>query len=183
MALPLYILNRLKDLDMALTIFWDDISACSILLSQNPNNQTWQRCIIRTIFSSIDYWCNHINNISLEDYLTQIGTLSEKDVLFLSEYKLSSSGKETKKAIKYGKYFEISLRVHSQLQGIDYKLEKNENWQSFLVAISVRNRLTHPKSAEDLMLTRKDFKLAFKGCLWALNCIKDMFGKLPGNAP
>jgi hypothetical protein len=183
MSLPPSRLYHVEDIGKAMAIFWEDIFACKNLLFQHPNNQTWQRLLIRTIFASIDLWCKNLNKVSFDDYIYQIGSLDENDILFLKGKKLSSVGKETDKTIKFGKYFENSLRIHAQIQGVKFKLEKKSEWRSFLVAISIRNRITHPNSSYDLILNPHDFKLALNGCLWAIKCIGDMFGLLPGNAP
>jgi hypothetical protein len=42
----------------------------------------------------------------------------------------------------------------------------DEGWQAFLDAISIRNRVTHPRSREDLLLTESDLDRVDKAVKW-----------------
>jgi hypothetical protein len=86
----------------------------------------------------------------------------EKDIIGEKVYYLDDNGeiKSQKARIRIPPNMIFAFRILSQAEGVDNPLITSDHrWDSLKTAIKIRNRLVHPKSAEDLTLTSKDLVL------------------------
>lgn len=77
----------------------------------------------------------------------------------------------------------LTLENFSQAFGIDHQVDRDgDGWQAFIVARELRNRMTHPKSAADLMFQPGDLDALLNLIGWwhsqAANCTTLEPGKL-----
>ncbi|MFY9826241.1 MAG: hypothetical protein WAM82_33055 [Thermoanaerobaculia bacterium] len=60
-----------------------------------------------------------------------------------------------------------TFNLYSELFGTGYRLpQSGKQWEGFLVAHVARNRLTHPKTAEDLGVSIQEYIQCLEGNRW-----------------
>jgi len=66
-----------------------------------------------------------------------------------------------------------TFHLFSELFGTGYRLpQRGKEWEGFLKAHAVRNRITHPQRAEDLKITLPEFQQALNGSAWLIHTLK-----------
>lgn len=100
------------------------------------------------------------------------GNLStgEKNLLEENEYYLDNKG-EPRKNKKYQKHeynLKFAFKMYAKSWKIDdYKLETStQGWQCYKKSLDVRNRITHPKKFQDLIIKNKETNNALKALSW-----------------
>ncbi len=177
----------LKEITLINTIFWMDLESIIKLITADMSNITWQRIFIRTSLS-------HIEAISckLAEGLYILDSTSRRIQPASLGFKVEKSGglvwredKIEKRIMKVVNYWMgIVGSIPMDLQEFENKLR---------ISIRIRHRITHPKTAKDLIVTLAEFrtvaeitrdfkrfiKLTGKGLAETRNkCIKDLIFKL-----
>ena len=155
-----------------------DVWACHQLSLDQPKNETWRRLVIRTIFTGIDLFCNDLNQASTLLHKESGRKLPLEDHAFLHGKKVNKSGELKDTDYRFGEYFINTIRIYASVQGKEIRVIKGKEWNQFLGAMRMRNRLTHPKQASDLHINLSEYKEAVAGCLWAVGCLRELFAGL-----
>lgn len=164
-----------EDSDLSISICMTDIFVCHQLALNQPANETWRRLVIRTIFTSLELWCNSINQTSDFFHKRFHKILPKEDRLFLQGKRITKGGEQKDLRVKFGEYFTQTLRIYAVVMGQNFQLTKDKEWPQFLKAIGIRNRITHPRRASDLHIDLDEYKEATNGCLWAARYLLELF--------
>lgn len=130
------------------------------------DEQFYRRTLTRTLFAVIEGTVFALKHLILEEHRVGLLDLSPAEYAVLAEesYSLDQKG-HIKESIRYPglrenvKFtFSMYARARSASSGFTKPLAKDPRWSNFYEAIKVRNRLTHPKSAEDLIVSDSDWE-------------------------
>ena len=155
-------LNRLGDLVDELR---DDVDY-AIEEMEECDDQLSRRTYVRTVFAMIEGAVFALKQQALEESRASRPDLSPAERAILSEqsYYLAESGKprvgayypQLEANIKFT--FPIFARVFDEAFEFDPPLKQEPRWQSLCRAKEVRDRLMHPKSAEQLEVNDSDLR-------------------------
>lgn len=157
----------IKDLSRLLL---SDIEAAQLSYTEQ-GNQPSARNLIRAQFSAIDGFAWLLRDY-VADIARQMDQLQSDEAMALSElsYSVTSSGKIThqKKFVPTLSAIRLSARIAKRINSeldIDFG---DSGWEKLKAATEVRNRITHPKSPDDMRVTRdelSDCDTAFHWCV------------------
>ncbi|XSG76760.1 hypothetical protein ACP8Y2_07080 [Herpetosiphon llansteffanensis] len=134
------------------------------------------RSFIRALFSWIEGVIYLMKNFTVEFD----GAMNEKipsDEMYIlkeKDLKVDKDGKvfSDQRFIKLEYNILFSIKWYSYVYNIDYSIDKGvKEWEIFKKSISIRNRITHPKSIEDIIISDNDIKNIIKVKEWFLNML------------
>ena len=158
------IYGNYRDFNRALI---DDVKEAKALLKSN-NNQFSRRTYLRSFFAFVEgklfserliihEFINYDSKLPVGVELTD----AERMLLQEVEYELNDNGTVKERNGKYQpfiKYLRFTINVwakyHKKTNAADYK---GSGWESFRTIHEVRNRITHPKSNADLLISDIEF--------------------------
>lgn len=156
-----------EDVLMTYEILRKDLSKCIDMAMQNPEDQTWQRLVIRLTFSLIDSMCYKLKNLILIIARGIFYPLSKDDNERLKEMKFDEKGK-----IKGTKYLspleniKFTFNKLSEICKANYAFPSKREARIIIDAAKLRNRITHPKSAEDLNIDPIEYQKVAEALIW-----------------
>lgn len=128
-----------------------------------------RRELIRSCFSAIEGLFFLMKKSFLEHPdAEQLFSIHERAALLDESYQVKDNGKVASQT----RYFPLP-NMYKLLIGLaerahrDYQNNtiSSHSWDSFLKAVNVRHRLTHPKDLTDLQVSRKDANICLAACL------------------
>lgn len=130
----------------------------------NPKTDWWKRSAYRAMFAWIEGYVYGMKQVVLRAYM--VGTaieLSRSELSFLYEetYSIDKGKTRTKNVfVRLESNIRFTFSVFERIYNLEPMIDAgSQDWQNFCSAIEVRNRLTHPKAAEDLNVTEKELML------------------------
>ena len=76
----------------------------------------------------------------------------------------------------------FAFMTFSDLFGVDIDLETgSHHWKNFKDSIGVRNRITHPRSAEDLLISDEEFAKCQDSSYWFNRILHEVLAALTGD--
>ncbi|BBL56539.1 hypothetical protein [Methylomonas koyamae] len=139
----------------------------------NDPSEFWSRTFIKTTVSLIEAEIFLLKQEILHYCGNNQIQLSPELLLFLNnkKYEINSSGQITERLLQVRVTDDIRF-VFGQILSIKgHKPQKDfedAGWSKVISTIAVRNRLTHPKSVDDMNISKQevnDCKLAFNWCI------------------
>ncbi|NBC37582.1 hypothetical protein GTZ99_13590 [Novosphingobium sp. FSY-8] len=133
-----------------------------------------RRSLIRSSFAAAEglVWQYRQHIIDIAETLNK---LESREILALSEhsYHVNTSGNISTQPrfVPLTATVRLVARMAKKISpesAIDF--DKNE-WNQFQKAITIRNRLTHPKSAHDLQINKQDMTEAMTGFMWLCDAL------------
>lgn len=154
---------------MNIRSFWEDFTEMSTelnfdlneLWSQDfkNNSQVIRRAYCRALFSKID----GINSL-LKQHAERFGDPDDETLLLLQDKKISKDTKQKVKSFRRPPddlFFAIETFAWT-IAGEPMINRNSEGWKKFEEAVKIRNRITHPKKKQDLIISNEDIKLLHK---------------------
>jgi len=135
-----------------------------------------RRLFVRSVFAFIEAAVFRIKTGAL---LWDISTLSPNEIALIKEedYELDDTGaiKTRKARLKFFGNFRFAFAVGAKAAGVNYQLDVGgDGWRSLRDAVPVRDRLTHPKRATDLVVTDAEVRNVMAAFMWVM----DQMGRL-----
>jgi hypothetical protein len=165
--------------DSFLKTLLQDIGAA---LSRNEiaNNQASRRDTIRTAFAVIEglVW---IFREEIAATAEQTYGLDDDENTVLQERQLSVS--EQGKISAQARYLPLTTtirfvaRIASRITGAEHFDFGGADWDNFRKALSIRHRITHPKSANDLHVSNGDVEQVTSALFWFLEMHAKVLGQ------
>jgi len=143
-----------------------DLGKCVESSNNHLGDNTWQRLVVRAAFSTIDSICFKQNELvyCLSKFIKH--NFAEGDEAFLVGYRKEASGKVARCYPGLGKYVKRTLKISSNFftsSPVDFS---NAGWQNFLDSIEIRDKITHPKNPNDLMISQQEYDLVADAYTW-----------------
>lgn len=143
---------------------------------KSQDDQTARRDLVRTLFAAID-GISWMYRGHIADVLREMGDLKPEEEIALSEmsYTVNEDGKiygqrrylSTAAAIKFAT--RLAMRADPSLN-IDLG---GEGWMKLRDAIAIRNRITHPKQAADVIVEDENISTCLVGFYWLIEIATD----------
>ena len=143
--------------------------------AQGYKSQGVKRDLIRTMFAAIEgsVWGFRQHVRSIAESVGELTTIM--DMAFSeSTYFVSETGKleQQTRFISLTAMIRLTACVAQQISS-DLQLDfGSKGWAEFQQAIAIRNRITHPKSIQDLEITDNDIALVTRSLFWLLEMIQ-----------
>jgi len=182
----------------------DDINQCEEKIKDN-DSQFYRRSFIRTFFSlteaitfmfrrhamysvELDIQCKASNalrndankEIHKKKWFESSKLLHEWSLLSHEFYAPGETGKlkRQERKIPFINYVAFSIRAYSQhSRWFDCSTFFADNgWNDFKKSAKIRNRITHPKSEEDILISEEDMKIVESASVW-FQCVIRELGK------
>jgi hypothetical protein len=122
-------------------------------------SRTQRRMIVRSVFAFIEAIAYSMKNIAANKTIGKPVPASDKFIASEIVYDLSEKGEAIARPMKLRlapnvRYtFSLFKRCYETSTDLDVA---GEGWQSFLRSIKVRDRITHPKSTDDISISDKE---------------------------
>lgn len=157
----------------------DDITKIIELERKESKSEEFRRMAVRTIFSDIEGICFLMKvNALLLGQIKNIDFRREEIALINEEsYYLANNGKvKTGRAYLDSKSnFRFVFKILARAKKSDFELDVSGiEWNNYQEAIKIRNRITHPKKLEDLIISEEDYEKAFKVYGWFRDSIEQL---------
>jgi len=173
------IINDLCDIVKVATA---DISLSRKMINKNQK-QFWRRTFVRSFFAGVEGINHRIKNVSmlLADILKI--ELSHAEIALLREetYNLNEKGDviSAKSKLRTKDNVCFTLKTFARVSNATYEIERNsKEWSSFNEALIIRDRLTHPKSSNDLMISDDELEALKKTFRWYFSCMIDLLNSV-----
>lgn len=133
-----------------------------------------KRTYIRSFFSMIEGVTYQIKQISLEAN-KEANILNTYEVSLLRELvgQLDAEGKASEKNAKLSLLPNLlfALRSISKVLAVDFEVDKNKKsgWGALEHAVTIRDRITHPKKIDSLLINDEDMLLLGRANAWFRN--------------
>lgn len=121
------------------------------------------RMLVRVLFSVIDALCFYLKGLALQDAQSAGVSLSknEREVL------------EDSVRPKANKNITISFRCYARVRDVKYPLPSSGDVPKYVSdSIKIRNRLTHPKAAQDYDISHEELNVKSATRDWLLEMLK-----------
>jgi hypothetical protein len=143
-------------------------------LAETDERPFWGRTIVRSLFAGIEGLCYCNKQIALAAAALKNIDLTSAEVAMLREesYRLNDKGEVESIKSKLGTVpnLAFSLRMLARARGGSYQIDTTSaGWQAFKTSIRVRDRITHPKDASDLQVTKEEVGSTMNGASWFLD--------------
>lgn len=155
------------------TKLYEDFFEINKIGSQNHSQSDWwKRSAYRSLFAWIEGHIYGMKQVVLRAHKAGIGgEFSRAELEFLNEetHNINDGGKVKSKYrfIPLQSNMRFTFSMFERVYELDSKIHSNdEDWQNFIKALQVRNRLTHPKNLEDLILGEEEILLLTKVVAW-----------------
>lgn len=134
-------------------------------------SQFWRKAIIRMLFSEIEATTYKLKQIALglEELPWANFTWEEIAVLQEKSYRLTGDGKAqaVKPHLSMLPNFRFAAKMYARAAGSNNSIDlSGEGWQAMKNSVSVRDRITHPKQLEDLLITGEEMVALFQAAHW-----------------
>jgi hypothetical protein len=130
-----------------------------------------RRSYVRTVFALIEGETYLRKQYALMMHDLGMIRLSDPEVALLREeqYKLNNKGEPSTQQLflRLAENLRYSFRIDAKVHGREYKFEtQGHEWESFLKAIAIRHRITHPKQFEDFEISDTDLSIVHTVLKW-----------------
>jgi hypothetical protein len=142
-------------------------------LNKGVHSEFWKRAVIKTMFAAFEGQAFAMKRIALaKDKILEIGFRIE-ELAFLREDKctLDKDGTANRSDKGYLEAFpnmKFAFKAFAKAHGKTFQLDA-AGFRNFGTVKGIRDRLTHPKSAGDLIVSDTELKLAEKVFQWFLD--------------
>ena len=170
----------------------DEIGFLEEKMKEEPENEIYRRLLIRSIFSNLEIISSGLIEYSKPYVIPKLlekisknrdqnssSSLNDYKILFTicaaddKSYKIDDKGEVVVDKLKVSSkdrlLFSLKLLFESRNQTVNPK--EIEGWNEFSDAIKIRDRVTHPKSLEDIKVSKENHQVVMKAFTWVLRCI------------
>jgi hypothetical protein len=171
---------HLGDLGETFSILSKDCEAILERIQDDPQPLDY-RSYVRSLFALIEsilysqkQLAKHVDTAlkATTPVWADVAGLSQLELLAIDEkaFQIKDDGsvRAADSFIRFKQNFKLSFVVLAKCCGSDFRptYDKNIGWDSLLKALSVRDRLMHPKSVKDLEVTPSEFRDAQRASDW-----------------
>jgi hypothetical protein len=149
----------------------EDLETINRFLIDDPLNECLQRVFVRTLYSFIETTCYiwkqaaHLKESSdLASGMIKEPRLSNKEIsmIFEESYYVSENGNVGSRPCyaEASRNFRFALKVFEKTFGYGMSFVFNDKgWASYLKGLQIRNRLTHPRTVSDIVISDEEHEI------------------------
>ena len=159
-----------------MTLFYtlhDDVTAC-MAQKDSPANR---RSLIRAVFAFVEGFTYRFKLLALEFASHQKNSLSVAELSALSgqTFTVDDNGSIHARRLQISPSANLQLATRLAARcfcvNIPEPAESKVGWNRFNKAVKLRNRITHPKTASDLVVSDAELKLTTHAFMWSISII------------
>lgn len=161
--------GQIKD---SLMVLLNDAIEAEDFLDAKPKSQFARRTYIRTFFSYMEGAIWILKKVCFNakpNSGMRTMTVAEFSLLREESYELKNNGdtKTSTRFLRFPDNMKFTFKTINKLfnSNIDLEVGKN-NWNEFIQASEIRNRITHPKKVDSLNVTDKEIETCKQACNW-----------------
>lgn len=168
-----------ENLDALVQLLNQDVCRCYGELEEAVSHEDyefWARVTTRSVFAAISGMCEYLSAqaFTAESNKAFGGEISlgKLSVLAGETYFVNDNGEIRPKPIRIRFLDQVmfSLNSYAEAQCVTYRAKKDTaGWQSLKNAVATRNKITHPKDAAALEMTKADLAEVKAALHWFLN--------------
>ncbi|MGH1519868.1 hypothetical protein [Chryseobacterium sp. JK1] len=173
---------KIGTIKKGLELLLEDGAESEKILSENRDSQFFRRIYIRSVFTTIEGSIWVLKQVCLKaksiDGTKRKINISEYMILAEESYDLKGNGdiKITSKTINLLDNIKFTFRTINRL----FKGEINigvgtKSWESLIIAKNIRNRITHPKSETDMIISDNEITVCEEVSSWFINLVFECF--------
>jgi hypothetical protein len=171
---------ELRDLQV---ILGDDLPIIGRIEKDDSNRHCLRRAAVRAVFALIEGVVHRMKHLAYETHVYEDAQLPRADVALLLEesYELNEKGAVIIKQnfLQIEKNIKFAFAAVARAYGITYQLNVGGiGWDSFKKTLKVRNRLTHPKNAQELIVSDEEIEDMKRTYAWFLNSFKGLLDEV-----
>ncbi|MEI7819844.1 MAG: hypothetical protein WCK55_02915 [Verrucomicrobiota bacterium] len=151
------VVKEMNEIKKLTDIFGEDRMRLSTNLEQDLVHQYFRRMLIRLESARIDGLTNRIRKVALAADLYSKKKFSAEEIKLLSK---PARGPPIERIKSSWRFF------YRALEGSEYELPEEKEWEQLGTAIKIRNRLVHPEMATELTVTDDELCDFLKGVKW-----------------
>ena len=161
-------LEAIEELKNLIDCFGDDVDRCAKELDNwlEPQEQVfWFRMYVRSVFALIEGVTYQMKQIAYGAHDIIGVDFSDEEINLLRE----------KSFLKFRLNIRFTFKAVARVYYSDYELPiKSREWQLLLKATEIRNRLMHPKKADDFIITRDEVEMIHVSSEWLFSCLVEL---------
>jgi len=147
-----------KALQAAKLLMTEDVAYCMKQHDSHPAGQAERRCLIRAEFSFINAW---LSSCQYQGVFGESARIPKKSRTIEN--------------------VEGTINVLAQTIESSFIIDKQDpGWCAMIQAYKIRDRITHPKSPDDLLISDKSMKVFIKAVQWFANTCEKMNSQRSG---
>jgi hypothetical protein len=167
--------GRLEELQGMTRVLIDDVTRLKPLVGGgNPDpteeEKTYRRAYVRAVFALIEAFAEQHRRLLVELADAVYVTLPERQLHELREIKIVLQDGVPQERRQYLRLYEKIKTVYNAAgTGFGQALKitfGDENWETFLATITIRDRLTHPKRYLDVFIHEADLQQVYAASEW-----------------
>jgi hypothetical protein len=164
-----------------INILGDDVQIAFDEYEKDQANERKRRAVYHFMFAFVEGTIFMCKRVILEVHKAGYGKFSRAQFAMLNEesYDLDRKGNAIpqKKFLKLEQNIKFSFKAYASLWSADFVLDigTNPRWDALLQAIAIRNRITHPRNAEDTKLSDKDMVDVSDALAWFAEQVGKLF--------
>jgi len=153
-------------------------------MSSYPINHTMRRAYVRAVFSLVDGIISIIKKELLTEYDIGNDNTVTKRELHILKSKIRVQNKvgivtERRFFAPLAENVKVTITLFAYFSLVEHYLdEDSRGWKGFIEAINIRNRITHPKSAEALVISDQDLRIVDAAQAWFIRNIALIYQKI-----
>lgn len=178
--------ETVKEFMMVVLNLTGDVLLCVTLHEQVEENkkQPLRRAVVRSVFAMIEGSIYRMKQIALEANSPEKQLFSQGEVDMLAEvtYRLAENGvvKKVPAKISLDGNILFAFKAIERVTKTGYTLEQGADWELLKRSIRLRDRLTHPKTLDQLVVTDQDYGMVLTAWGWFGRQVEGAFGRGPG---
>lgn len=165
---------------MGLVLF-SDLNKCKEHIDPKTTG-FWDRAYVRFFFSMVEGIAHRMRQVLITSHEQGFTKLAPNELALLREerYELNDRGKiRTRTAFaNFLPSIQFTLRLFSRTYGLEPVFDsakQHAGWTAFRKAVAIRNRLTHPKDARELIVTGSECKVVELADAWFQSLFMRLF--------
>ncbi|WP_394244932.1 hypothetical protein [Vibrio astriarenae] len=159
-----------------LKVLSNDVYTAFEVLERDKQNQYLRRSVVRAIFSYVEALIESIKveirsslRVERPDF-----ELSKKERELLGS--LSPISQDKGRQLPLEQNLKLTFKLAAKVWELDFRLNSDgEDYRSFVIAKSYRNKLTHPKTHYDVEVTNDDMHYYAVASEWVQNEFRRLF--------
>lgn len=171
---------ELRDLQ---AVLGDDLPIIGRIEKDDSNLHCLRRAAVRAVFALIEGVVHRMKHLAYETHAYEGVELPRAEVALLLEesYDLNEKGAVVIKQnfLQIEKNIKFAFAAVARAYGITHQLNVGGiGWDSFKKTLKVRNRLTHPKNAQELAVSDEEIKDMKETYKWFLTSAKELLDEV-----
>jgi hypothetical protein len=154
-------------------ILRNDILECAESISGDNKSDCGNRTFVRAVFALIEGGIYGLKQVALQLSKHERGNFTPAEVALLEDksYDLDDKGRaqERTKFVPISSNIKFAFAALARAYPVNYTLKTDgKGWDAFQAALKTRNRITHPKTVDDLKLTDDEVQQSADAATWFL---------------